>query len=83
MSARSGVKGARCPHTGILIICRSRYVPFIEEVVGRFDHYCDWVHNAIGAGNHRAYLVRPLPERVFCLPDLCKRLACANVLHRG
>ena len=47
------------PHTGILIICRSRYVPFIEEVVGRFDHYCDWVHNAIGAGNHRAYLVRP------------------------
>ena len=65
---RSGVKGARCPHTGILIICRSRYVPFIEEVVGRFDHYCDWVHNAIGAGNHRAYLVRlPRPERVFCL----------------
>jgi hypothetical protein len=48
-----GVKGARCPRTGVLLVCRSRYVPYINEVVGRFDHYCDWVHNAIGAKNHR------------------------------
>jgi hypothetical protein len=34
----------------------ARYVPFIEEVVGRFDHYCDWLHNAIGARNHLHFL---------------------------
>ncbi len=54
-----GIKGARCPKTGVLLVCRSRYVPFINEVVGRFDHYCDWLHNAIGAKNHRGMYGSP------------------------
>ena len=60
-----GTKGGRCPRTGVLLVCRSRYVPFINEVVGRFDHYCDWVHNAIGAKNHRGVLSVCL---LACLP---------------
>ena len=26
------------------------------QLVGRFDHYCDWVRNSIGARNHTYYL---------------------------
>lgn len=46
-----------CPHTGVAMVCRSKYVPYINEIVGRFDHYCDWLHNAIGARNHGYYLL--------------------------
>lgn len=65
-----GIKGARCPKTGVLLVCRSRFVPFINEVVGRFDHYCDWVHNAIGAKNHRGVSNYKHRECVICIATL-------------
>ena len=75
-----GVKGARCPKTGVLLVCRSRYVPFINEVVGRFDHYCDWVHNAIGAKNHRGMCVPQPPEHIwFCFRLLLNLFTTSNV----
>ena len=66
----SGVQAVLCPHTGVALNCRSKYVPYIGEVVARFDHYCDWVHNAIGARNHVRYLVLMLAQTVTAIDSL-------------
>ncbi|KAG8339309.1 putative huntingtin interacting protein [Trypanosoma vivax] len=36
---------------------RSQRCPYIGRVVLCYDHYCLWLANSIGAGNHRAYVV--------------------------
>lgn len=35
---------------------RSKFDAETEHVVARFDHYCPWLNNAIGAGNYRSFV---------------------------
>ena len=32
---------------------RSKYDRFSKKLIAKFDHYCPWVNNAVGAGNHK------------------------------
>lgn len=50
---------------------RSKYDRFSKKLIAKFDHYCPWVNNAVGAGNHkvsfRPFRSLPLPlDSVFC-----------------
>ncbi|CAN6627334.1 palmitoyltransferase Akr1p [Trichomonascus vanleenenianus] len=36
---------------------RSKYDRSSKKVVAKFDHYCPWVNNVIGARNHRIFLI--------------------------
>ena len=32
---------------------RSKFCGTSNRLVAKFDHYCPWVNNAVGAGNHK------------------------------
>ena len=51
-----GVQGALCEHCGVLRIVRSKHDANVGACVGRFDHYCAWINNAVGQRNHVAFL---------------------------
>ncbi|ANB14944.1 Akr1p [Sugiyamaella lignohabitans] len=36
---------------------RSKYDRKSKRVVARFDHYCPWINNVVGARNHRLFIV--------------------------
>ena len=42
-----GVKGQLCRETGVMQPVRSRYVTYCNHLIGRFDHYCDWVRSPV------------------------------------
>jgi len=35
---------------------RSKYDRFSKKLIAKFDHYCPWVNNAVGAGNHKFFV---------------------------
>eukprot|EP01065_Artemidia_motanka_P003694 TRINITY_DN11753_c0_g1_i1.p1 TRINITY_DN11753_c0_g1~~TRINITY_DN11753_c0_g1_i1.p1 ORF type:complete len:853 (+),score=238.37 TRINITY_DN11753_c0_g1_i1:63-2621(+) len=47
--------------------CRSKFCTTSMKTVHRFDHYCVWTCNTIGAGNHR-------PFYFFCVCQLLSQL---------
>lgn len=46
-----------CIATFIAKPLRSKYDRSSGRVVAKFDHYCPWVNNAVGARNHRVFVV--------------------------
>jgi len=36
---------------------RSKYCGTSKKLVARFDHYCPWVNNAVGFGNHKYFVM--------------------------
>lgn len=36
---------------------RSKYCGTSKRLVAKFDHYCPWVDNAVGAGNHKYFIL--------------------------
>jgi len=44
-------------------------------VVARFDHYCIWLNNSIGFGNHRTFML-------FLLAHLLTALLAVTLLVR-
>jgi len=46
---------------------RSKHVRQTEDCVARFDHYCEWVANAIGEKNHKAFMAFLISVNWHCL----------------
>lgn len=46
-----------CISTFIAKPLRSKYDRSSGRVVAKFDHYCPWVYNTVGARNHRAFVL--------------------------
>ena len=44
-----------CPTTMVRKPNRSKFCSTSKKLVARFDHYCVWTSNTIGAGNHRPF----------------------------
>ena len=44
----AGCKGQICRQTGQLQPVRSKYIEYSGQLIGRFDHYCDWCATAEG-----------------------------------
>lgn len=36
---------------------RSKHCKFTRRCIHRFDHYCPWAYNAIGASNHKSFVM--------------------------
>jgi len=36
---------------------RAKHCIVLDQCIARYDHYCPWMNNTIGASNHRAFLV--------------------------
>ena len=51
------VGGKLCPTVGIRKLARSKYDRCTNRHVARFDHYCGWIHNAVGEENYRYFLL--------------------------
>eukprot|EP01060_Flectonema_neradi_P025926 TRINITY_DN3478_c0_g4_i1.p1 TRINITY_DN3478_c0_g4~~TRINITY_DN3478_c0_g4_i1.p1 ORF type:complete len:737 (+),score=152.18 TRINITY_DN3478_c0_g4_i1:40-2250(+) len=44
-----------CPTTMVRKPNRAKFCSTSKKLVSRFDHYCVWTSNTIGAGNHRPF----------------------------
>uniref|UniRef100_A0A6B2L0R6 Palmitoyltransferase n=1 Tax=Arcella intermedia TaxID=1963864 RepID=A0A6B2L0R6_9EUKA len=56
---RSG-KGSYCVTCQVRRPLRSKHCRSCDQCVARFDHYCPWINNDVGYGNHRLFLVELL-----------------------
>jgi palmitoyltransferase len=36
---------------------RAKHCVMLDQCIARYDHYCPWMNNTIGAKNHRAFLI--------------------------
>ena len=36
---------------------RAKYDRFSRNLIAKFDHFCPWVNNAVGALNHKVYTI--------------------------
>lgn len=48
---------------------RSKYCGTSKRLVAKFDHYCPWVNNAVGAGNHKVYTKKILGSTTIIIVD--------------
>eukprot|EP00613_Pedinella_sp_CCMP2098_P000833 CAMPEP_0171619244 /NCGR_PEP_ID=MMETSP0990-20121206/15253_1 /TAXON_ID=483369 /ORGANISM="non described non described, Strain CCMP2098" /LENGTH=436 /DNA_ID=CAMNT_0012184255 /DNA_START=16 /DNA_END=1326 /DNA_ORIENTATION=+ len=48
--------GRKCPTVGIVKPPRSKYCKLTQAHVARFDHFCPWLNQAVGAENYRWFL---------------------------
>jgi hypothetical protein len=51
-----------CTTTWVLKDLRTKYCTSTGACVREFDHYCVWLNNAIGRGNHRQFILLALTE---------------------
>ena len=40
-----------------LFFLRSKYCAQTGFVIARMDHYCVWLNNSVGFGNHRTFMI--------------------------
>jgi len=60
------VQGRICPTTGIRKLARSKFDRYTNVHVSKFDHFCGWLHNAIGEQNYRWFLLFLLVHVSMC-----------------
>ena len=84
-------ENAPTPRCGSVCVC----CRVLDSCIEVFDHYCVWVHNSVGAGNHREFVALALFQWImnvpthtrehrhahFALPLPCGVLCCAGVAH--
>eukprot|EP00930_Biecheleria_cincta_P047527 TRINITY_DN32961_c0_g1_i1.p1 TRINITY_DN32961_c0_g1~~TRINITY_DN32961_c0_g1_i1.p1 ORF type:complete len:627 (-),score=124.81 TRINITY_DN32961_c0_g1_i1:92-1972(-) len=51
-----------CTTTWVLKGLRTKYCKELDACVEEFDHYCVWLNNTIGKGNHRQFVALAITE---------------------
>ena len=63
-----------------MYVCRSKYCTHLGFVVARFDHYCIWLNNSIGFGNHRTFMLFLLAHLLTALLTVALLVRCRDNL---
>eukprot|EP00547_Thalassionema_nitzschioides_P005476 CAMPEP_0194205680 /NCGR_PEP_ID=MMETSP0156-20130528/4898_1 /TAXON_ID=33649 /ORGANISM="Thalassionema nitzschioides, Strain L26-B" /LENGTH=405 /DNA_ID=CAMNT_0038932019 /DNA_START=16 /DNA_END=1233 /DNA_ORIENTATION=- len=65
------IKNRICPTTNLRKLARSKFDRFTHVHVSKFDHFCGWLHNAIGEQNYRWFLLFLLIHVGMCAYGTC------------
>lgn len=67
-----------CTTTWVLKDLRTKYCTQTEGCVEEFDHYCVWLNNSIGKGNHRQFVALAFAE---WFTQLAHIYVCFNMMR--
>ena len=75
--------GKRCASMRLPAPARSKFCRVTNRRVGRFDHYCIWMNNAIGENNYRYFLAFLAWHALLCAYGAALMLAIIAGEARG